>query len=68
MKVVVTKEKVVQTIINPEKVSKGHYGRKIAQSSLTENLILRVVYEEMNDKITIITAYPGERRRYEDNI
>jgi hypothetical protein len=43
----------------------GYYGRKIAQGLLSENLILRVVYEESEGEITVVTVYPGERRRYE---
>ena len=37
---------------------------KIAQGLLSKGLILRVVYEENNGEIIIITVYPAERRRY----
>jgi UDP-N-acetylglucosamine 2-epimerase (non-hydrolysing) len=40
------------------------YGRKIAQGYLSEDLILRVVYEESEREITVVTVYPSERRRY----
>ena len=65
MKVGVTKEKVLEIIENPEKVVNGYYGRKIAQGLLSEDLILRIVYEESEGEIMVVTIYPGERRRYE---
>ena len=65
MKIGVTKEKVLEIIKNPEKVVNGYYGRKIAQGLLSEDLILRIVYEENEVEIMVVTIYPGERRRYE---
>ena len=65
MKIEVTKEKVLKIIENPVKVVNGYYGRKIAQGLLSEDLILRIVYEESEGKIVVVTIYPGERRRYE---
>ena len=64
-KVGITKEKVIEAIKNPEKRRNGYLGRKIAQSSLTDELVLRVIHEEINNEILVITMYPGERRRYE---
>ena len=64
VKIGVTKEKVIETIKNPEKVVDGYYEREIAQHLLANDLILRVVYEECDEEIIIITVYPGERRRY----
>jgi hypothetical protein len=37
----------------------------IAQCFLTDALLLRVIYEEINDEILVVTLYPGERKRYE---
>ena len=65
MKIGVTKEKILEIIENPEKVVNGYYGRKIAQGLLSEDLILRIVYEESEREIMVVTVYPGERRRYE---
>ena len=65
VKIGVTKEKILETIENPEKVVDGYYGRRIAQGLLSEDLILRVVYEESEGEIMVVTVYPGERRRYE---
>ena len=64
IKIGVTKEKVLETLKDPEKIVNGCYGRKIAQGLLSKGLILRVVYEENNGEIIIITVYPAERRRY----
>ena len=64
-KIGVTKEKSLEIIETPEKVVNGYYGRKIAQGLLSEDLILRVVYEESEEEIMVITVYPSERRRYE---
>ena len=61
----ISEEKTIQTIQNPENLTTGYFGRKIAQSSLTEELVLRVIYEEMNNNILVITIYPAKRRRYE---
>ena len=65
MKIGVTKDKVLKIIENPRKVVNGYYGRKIAQGLLSEDLILRIVYEESEGEIVVVTIYPGERRRYE---
>ena len=61
----ISEEKIIQTIQNPENLTAGYFGRKIAQSPLTEELVLRVIYEEMNNNILVITVYPAKRRRYE---
>ena len=64
VKVGITREKVIETLKKPEKVLEGYSGRKIAQRTLTSDLVLRVVYEESEEGILIITVYPAERRRY----
>jgi len=61
----VTKENVIGFVQHPGKVISGYYGRKIAQVYLKEDLVLRIVYEESEQEITVVTVYPGERRRYE---
>ncbi|MGB9854642.1 MAG: DUF4258 domain-containing protein [Candidatus Bathyarchaeales archaeon] len=63
-KMQVTEEKVVETIQNPESIRAGYFGRKIAQSSLTPELMLRVVYEETNNRVLVVTIYPAKRERY----
>ena len=61
----VSKEKIVETIKKPDKIQDGYFGRKIAQGALSRDLVLRIVFEESNKEILIITVYPGEKRRYE---
>ena len=60
----VTEEKVIKTIENPENLTTGYFGRKIAQSKLTHELVLRVIYEEIDNKVLVITIYPAKRERY----
>jgi hypothetical protein len=43
----------------------GYLDRFIAQKKIDETHVLRVVYEETNNIIFIITIYPGRIRRYE---
>ncbi len=61
----VTQEKIAKTVLNPESVASGYLGRKIAHSSLSDELLLRVVYEETDNSILVVTMYPAKRRRYE---
>jgi hypothetical protein len=39
--------------------------KKIAQSRITNEIVLRVVYRKFSAFILIITLYPGRRTRYE---
>ena len=65
----VTEDKAVKTIKQPENLISGYFGRKIAQSSLSDDLLLRVIYEETDNSILVITLYPAKRQRYEqDNL
>jgi len=61
----VTKEKVFEVLSKPQKIVRGYGGRKIAQGLLTWELLLRIVYEEDDKKILVITVYPCKRERYE---
>jgi hypothetical protein len=61
---VIDEETVVAAVRKPLAVSPGFSDRLIAQGVLDEEHVLRVVYEE-NDEITVVTLYPGRRRRYE---
>jgi len=44
----VTEKEVIKTVENPESLTSGYFGRKIAQSKLTHEIVLRVVYEEID--------------------
>jgi len=61
----VTEKEVIKTVENPESLTSGYFSRKIAQSKLTHELVLRVVYEEMDNKVLVVTIYPAKKRRYE---
>lgn len=61
----VTADTAFKTIKQPESLISGYFGRKIAQSSLTDELLLRVIYEETDNNILVITLYPAKRERYE---
>lgn len=62
----IREEKVITIVKTPERVIPGKKGRRIAQSRINDNHVLRVVFEEKEDKIEVITFYPGRRNRYED--
>jgi hypothetical protein len=49
----------------PAKVEGGYKGRKVAQRAITERHVLRVIYEEEQEEIRVVTFYPGRRSRYE---
>lgn len=54
---------IVETIKRPDEVVDGYGGKKIAQKNLN-NYILRVVYEEHENELLVITVYPAEKERY----
>ena len=60
-------EGIVNTILsNPQKVETAYLNRKIAQGVLGERHVIRVVFEEMNNMMLVITVYPAGRRRYSE--
>jgi len=61
-------DKVIDTVKNPERISAGRKGRKIAQKILDDTHILRVIYEKYGDYIQIVTFYPARRNRYENQL
>lgn len=61
-----TENQVVEAIKNPDKILIGHKRRKIAQKSLDKEHLLRVIFEEDVNEITIVTFYPVRKERYED--
>jgi len=65
---VVSKRQVGETLRRPEKVEPGFRGRKIAQRRISEEHVLRVVYEEGRREIRVVTFYPGRRSRYESPV
>ena len=65
---VVSKRQVSETLRRPDKVEEGFRGRKVAQRRISEKHVLRVVYEEEEKQIGVVTFYPGRRSRYESSI
>lgn len=57
-------DKVVKdSIKNPDKILNGYAGRLIAQKNIN-HYMLRVVYEEIDKGIVIVTVYPTKKERY----
>lgn len=56
----------MEILKNPDRVALTKKGRKIAQGKISETHVLRVIFEERDDSIEVITFYPGRRKRYED--
>lgn len=66
--VVVSKRQVRETLRKPEKVDEGFRGRKVAQRKISEKHVLRVIYEETQKELVVVTFYPGRRSRYEGSV
>jgi hypothetical protein len=62
----ITEEEVIEIVKNPGKIMTGKKGRKIAQCKISDDHILRVVFEEKERDIEVITFYPARRERYEN--
>jgi hypothetical protein len=60
----ISAELIAEIIQNPN-IQIEEEDKKIAQSPITDDLVLRVVYREFSAFILIITFYPGRRSRYE---
>jgi hypothetical protein len=63
---VVSRKQVTEIVQKPEKIEAGYKGRKVAQRSVSERHVLRVVYEDEPEEIKIVTFYPGRKSRYEN--
>jgi len=62
----VSREVVLSAVRKPDKVEQGHKARKVAQMNLSATHVIRVIYEEGQAAIKVLTFYPGRRDRYED--
>ena len=62
----VAKRLVLEALRNPDKVEAGYKDRKVAQKVIDEAHVLRVVFEDLLDRMRVITFYPGRRDRYEN--
>ncbi len=52
-------------LMQPNQVVPGRSGRSFAQSPIDDRHLLRVLFEEENGGLVIITVYVGARRQYE---
>jgi hypothetical protein len=60
----IPESEVLAAIAQPDKVVQGHRDRKIAQKAVNGHVI-RIVYEEAEDLIVVVTVYRARRERYE---
>ncbi|MBI2196000.1 hypothetical protein HYU45_00105 [Candidatus Daviesbacteria bacterium] len=61
----VAKSLVKNTLKNPLHLdTQSDYPKKIASSAFGKKHILRIVYREKDDIITVITFYPAKKGRY----
>lgn len=61
-----THEQIIEVIKQPDLIDK--YSRTpllVAQKTIDEKHVLRVIYKQEKDRVTIITFYPGRRSQYE---
>lgn len=52
----ISRELVEEVLLSPDNTLEGYFGRKVAQKRINGKLI-RVVYEEKEDEVLVITAY-----------
>lgn len=64
----VTRDQVLETLRQPERIVEGYKGRRVAQGPLSMNHLLNVVFVETETEIIVVTFYPGRRARYEGAI
>jgi hypothetical protein len=59
----------VETLVARAQNVRQTYGnRLVVQGSLDERHVLRVIYEETEVGVRVVTMYPGRRERYESKI
>jgi len=63
-----SKPQIEDVLQNPEKVEDSRKNRKIAQKQANSKHLIRVVYEEKDNDLIIITFYPARRKRYENKL
>jgi uncharacterized DUF497 family protein len=61
----VNKDLITKIIIKPDRVESGYKNRLVALGVLDDKHLLRIVFEESEEEIKIITMYPARRSRYE---
>jgi uncharacterized DUF497 family protein len=61
-----SKTLIENAVVNPDKIIRAEKSRLIAQKLYNSDHLIRVIFEETANCITIITFYPARRSRYED--
>jgi hypothetical protein len=64
--VVVERADVIDAVLRPDKVDRSHKAFVIAEKSIENDHLLRVVYKREEDTNVIVTFYPA-RRQHEQN-
>lgn len=65
---VIAEDSVLATVATPEWEEPGHGGRLVRQRALDATHVLRVVIEETDSELVVVTFYPGRRSRYAGNV
>ena len=60
----ITETQLIDALEKPDSITKGHSERLIAQKRINGK-ILRVVFEQDNEAIVVVTAYKARAKRYE---
>lgn len=60
----VTRKLVEDAVSKPDRVLQGAGGRQIAESTLDQDHIIRVVFIRKREDVRVITMYPARRGRY----
>ena len=60
----ISKEQVIKTITDYEKIDDSRLPLLIAQRKFDNTHVLRVVYKKEGDLIKVITFYPGRSKKY----
>ena len=66
-KFTVTEAQVIETLNSPDRIEIDR-DPPVAQRSLDEDHVLRVVFRAEGDDKVVITFYPGRRQRYENQL
>ena len=64
----VSEAEVLDVLAAPDETVPGHHNRKVAQKGYGPRHVLRVVFEEHENEIVVVTFYPARRRRYEGQV
>ena len=61
-----SKQEVEDIVKTSARIRLGYASRKVAERIISEEHLLRVIFEEFPRQLKIITMYPARRERYED--